>query len=170
MKKIISIFAVACLMISCGSSSDKEAEQLRAQQKTVDSMKTEMVKAQTIDSMNAIAAQQASVNNEQSVAVSSRRSNLRSTGNSRPTTNNYTTNNNTTNAGNAPAPVATTEPKKKKGWSDKAKGAAIGTGVGAITGAMVDKKKGEGAVVGGLIGAAAGLGAGAILDNKNKNK
>ena len=40
----------------------------------------------------------------------------------------------------------------------------------SVTGALVDKKKGQGAIIGGLAGAAAGLGAGAIIDNKNKNK
>jgi hypothetical protein len=166
MKTIISIIAAGCMLISCGSGADKQAL-IDAQQKTVDSMQTEMVKKQTIDSMNAVAAQPVPVNNEQPAQVSSHHSS------SHPgvTHNSYTTN--TTNYSPAPVPVATTpvpEAKKKKGWSAKAKGAVIGTGVGAITGAMVDKKKGEGAIVGGLAGAAVGLGAGAIIDKKKKDK
>src|SRR5690349_16302303 len=40
---------------------------------------------------------------------------------------------------------------QKKGWSKAAKGAAIGAGAGAVTGIIVDKKDGRGAVVGGLV-------------------
>ena len=155
--------------MSCNNNAEKDAQ--IAAQRSLDSMKTEMVKRQAIDSMNAIATQPAMVNNEQPVNVSSqapvRRHTTTHSNYTSNTTNTTTTTNNTTAA--APAVVAA-EPKKKKGWSAKAKGAVIGTGVGAITGAMVDKKKGEGAVVGGLMGAAAGFGAGALIDKSNKNK
>jgi hypothetical protein len=63
------------------------------------------------------------------------------------------------------APVTT---KKKKGWSRAAKGAVIGAGVGAVTGAIISKKKGEGAIIGGLAGAGVGAGTGAILDSSKK--
>ncbi|MGL2964977.1 YMGG-like glycine zipper-containing protein [Flavobacterium sp. XGLA_31] len=59
-------------------------------------------------------------------------------------------------------------PTKKKGWSNTAKGAVIGAGVGAVTGAIVSKKKGEGAIIGGLAGAGIGAGTGAIIDSKKK--
>ena len=65
------------------------------------------------------------------------------------------------------APV--TAEQKKKGWSGTAKGAVIGAGAGAITGAAISKKKGEGAIIGGLAGAAVGAGTGAIIDGKKKN-
>ena len=55
-----------------------------------------------------------------------------------------------------------------KKWSGAAKGAVIGAGVGAITGALVDKKHGEGALIGGLAGAGLGAGTGAIIDGKKK--
>ena len=55
-------------------------------------------------------------------------------------------------------PTATPTPQRKK-WSGAAKGAVIGAGVGAITGAAISKKKGEGAVIGGLAGAGVGAGA-----------
>src|SRR5665213_1007811 len=61
--------------------------------------------------------------------------------------------------------------QKKKGWSNKAKGAVIGAGVGAVTGAIVDKKHhAAGAIIGGVAGAGAGYGAGAIIDNKKKKE
>lgn len=64
----------------------------------------------------------------------------------------------------APAAAA---PKRKR-WSGAAKGAVIGAGVGAVTGAIISKKKGEGAVIGGLAGAGVGAGVGAVLDDKKK--
>ncbi len=54
--------------------------------------------------------------------------------------------------------------------SSAAKGALIGAGAGAITGAAVSKKKGEGAIIGGLAGAAVGAGTGAIIDDKKKKQ
>lgn len=67
------------------------------------------------------------------------------------------------------ASETTPAPKKKK-WSSTAKGAVIGAGVGAIGGAIIDKKHGEGAVVGGLIGAGVGAGTGAVIDSKKKKE
>ena len=75
-----------------------------------------------------------------------------------------------TNPSNVTTTTTTTTTRKKKGWSSTAKGAVIGAGVGAATGAIISDKKGEGAVVGGLIGAAVGAGTGAIIDGKKKNK
>jgi len=58
---------------------------------------------------------------------------------------------------------AQTEPKK--GWSKKAKGAAIGGGTGAVAGAVLGGGKGA------VIGAAAGVvGGGIIGRNKDKKK
>jgi hypothetical protein len=56
---------------------------------------------------------------------------------------------------------------KKKGWSDAAKGTAIGAGVGAVTGAIIDKKDARGAVIGGLVGAGAGYTIGRAEDRKS---
>lgn len=53
----------------------------------------------------------------------------------------------------------------KKGWSRKAKGAAIGGGAGAVTGAILGGGKGA------VIGTAAGVvGGGLIGRNKDKKK
>lgn len=52
-------------------------------------------------------------------------------------------------------PVATTE--QKKGWSDAAKGTAIGAGAGAVMGAIIDKdKRLRGAAIGAAIGGTGG--------------
>ena len=163
MNKIISVFAIALMAASCNNGNQA---QLDAQQRSVDSMKMALTRQQTIDSMNA-AAQQAPVNNEPVQAVGTGVQGAAPHHSS--THNSYTTNNTTNN--NTSAPVATAPvAQKKKGWSGKAIGTLAGAGVGAITGAMVDKKKGEGAVVGGILGAGAGLGTGAIIDAKKKKQ
>ncbi|MFT5254486.1 MAG: hypothetical protein ACI87N_003558 [Flavobacteriales bacterium] len=61
----------------------------------------------------------------------------------------------------APAPA-------RRKWSNTAKGAVIGAGVGAATGAIISKKKGTGAIIGGLAGAGIGAGTGAIIDGSKK--
>lgn len=53
----------------------------------------------------------------------------------------------------------------KKGWSNKAKGAAIGGGAGAVTGAVIGG--GKGAIIGGAAGV---IGGGLIGRNKDKKK
>lgn len=61
--------------------------------------------------------------------------------------------------------AGTTQAQERKGWSRKAKGAAIGAGAGAATGAVVGGGKGA------LIGAAAGtVAGGAIGRSKDKKK
>jgi len=56
---------------------------------------------------------------------------------------------------------------KKKGWSSAAKGTAIGAGVGALGGILIDKKDGRGAIIGGLTGAGAGYLIGRDRDKKS---
>ncbi|MEJ5995482.1 YMGG-like glycine zipper-containing protein [Pedobacter sp. Du54] len=64
---------------------------------------------------------------------------------------------------NAGTSTATT----KKGWSSAAKGTAIGAGVGALGGVLIDKKDGRGAIIGGLAGAGAGYIIGRDRDKKS---
>jgi len=68
-------------------------------------------------------------------------------------------------------PATTETQKKKKGWSNTAKGAVIGAGAGAVAGAVIDhNNRGAGAVIGGLAGAAVGAGTGAVIDHKKKQQ
>mgnify|MGYP006331840599 CR=1 FL=1 len=61
-----------------------------------------------------------------------------------------------TDANTGTAGTGETE-KKKKGWSNAAKGAVIGGVGGAVAGAVINgKNRGKGAVIGGVIGAAGG--------------
>jgi hypothetical protein len=155
MKQFISILAIAAVVvISCNSAAKNEAETLKAaQQHSLDSMKMEIAKQHVVDSMN-----NAAVVAEASKPVVTH------------TTQRTHTRTVYVNSNNQPATVTkeetVIEEKKKKGWSAKAKGAVIGAGAGAITGAMVSDKKGKGAIIGGVLGAGAGLGVGAIVDKK----
>ncbi len=59
-------------------------------------------------------------------------------------------------------------PQRDKGWSDAAKGTAIGGGAGAILGAVVSKNnRGLGAVIGGVVGAGGGYVLGRAQDRKS---
>lgn len=66
------------------------------------------------------------------------------------------------------APEVSAQTTPKKGWSKKAKGAAIGGGGGAVAGAVIAGKgdRATGAVVGGVVGAAAG----SIIGRKKDKK
>lgn len=50
------------------------------------------------------------------------------------------------------------------------KNTAIGAGAGAVTGAVISKKKGKGAVIGGVVGAGAGYAWGKHQDKKKGRK
>lgn len=68
---------------------------------------------------------------------------------------------------NAALAQSDTQPQKK-GWSKKAKGAAIGGGSGAAAGAIIAGKgdRGKGAVIGGAAGAVGG----ALIGRKKDKK
>ncbi len=141
MNKVISILMLACTIVACNTTANKEAAILQAKKAVVDSMtavnNAVVEKQRIIDSVRTIVDAPALMN-EKTVVT-------------------HTT-------------TTTEVAPKKKGLNGVATGALVGAGVGAITGAMVDGKKGEGAIVGGLIGAAAGAGTGAIIDAKKKKK
>ena len=160
MKKIVSVCVIATVMMACNTKAKKEAEILQAKQMTIDSItKVEDIRKNTIDSMQAVAAT-AKAKEPKVVVVREPSSNHSHASTSTNNSNSSNTSNNSN----------TTTTTRKKGWSSTAKGAVIGAGVGGITGAMIDKKKGRGAVIGGLLGAGAGAGVGAIIDGKEKRK
>jgi hypothetical protein len=181
MKQILSTIAVAGAVIfgSCNTASVKENETaLQAQQRTIDSMKMELVRQHTIDSMNneisrtAMVIPQLVSSEPKAVARKSTARKSRSVARSSSARRNEVS----TYSGNS-APVAQTLPvyqevpqqePERKGWSAKAKGAVIGAGAGAIGGAIINKRnRTAGAVIGGVLGAGAGTGIGAIIDKKN---
>ncbi|MES2865033.1 MAG: YMGG-like glycine zipper-containing protein [Bacteroidota bacterium] len=128
------------LLVSCQFQNKEEIE--KAKQASIDSMKTAIEQQRVVDSME---TELARVNEEKEAVQNSKTVVV----------------NNTTTTQAAP---------KKKGWSNTAKGAVIGAGVGAVTGAIVSKKKGTGAIIGGVAGAGVGAGTGAIIDANKKEE
>ena len=173
MKQIISTLAIAgiTVMASCSTSTVRQQEAaLKAQQQTIDSMEIALAKQQVIDSMNEVIAKKEesakAVAYTAPVAKKVKRSTpRRSQSYAQSSVGSYTGNSTQTQ------PVVYQEvpaQPEKRGWSAKAKGAVIGTAVGAGAGAIINKRnRTAGAIIGGVLGAGAGTGIGAIIDKKN---
>ncbi|MFD0941424.1 YMGG-like glycine zipper-containing protein [Pedobacter boryungensis] len=148
MKKIFAIVALATVLASCSNKAKEEA--LAKQQAMVavrDSLKLDSFKRAEV-----VKQQQLIEEKHQAELAAARRSSSSTYSSSGSST--------TTSAG-------TTTAAKKKGWSDAAKGTAIGAGVGALGGILIDKKDGRGAIIGGLAGAGAGYAIGRAQDRKS---
>lgn len=147
MKQIVVVLATAVVLFSCKSNADNAAAIESAKKAAIDSMNTvSAIRQEVVDSMKAVKAnhtQQAASGNETTPAVV-----------------------NTTEPAPAPAP----QKKGWKSWSHTAKGAVVGAGAGAVTGAIVNKDRVKGAAIGTLIGAGVGAGTGAIVDHSKKKK
>ena len=173
MKRIVLLMAIATgvVMTSCNTGANKEMEaKLQAQAQTIEEMKLAMDRQHLIDSMSQAVAMQKEAEAAKAKTVTTvyrapRRSST-NRANSYAATRAVDNNNYQQQPQVVYQPVEQQQPHKK-GWSAKAKGAAIGAGVGALGGALIGKKKGTGALIGAGIGALAGLGTGAIIDKKN---
>ncbi len=152
MKKILPALGIVAVFAACNTkntAAEQELAVLKAKQATIDSMN--MVVAEK----EALAEQKTA-----SYAAAAKRTSARRTA---ARTSQYAS-----YSEPAVLPTATPVPEKKKGWSNKAKGAVIGGVVGAGAGAVISKeKKVQGAIIGAVLGAGAGYGVGAILDKKN---
>jgi len=181
MKQIISTVVIAGFIIfasSCTTSADHQRDaMIKEQQAQIDALKMEMVKKQVIDSMNAIAL--TANKPEKEIKVVTQKTYIK------PTPKKVYTSNYSSGHGGAysepvqqppvyqtaqqyPAEQPIAVQQQKKGWSAKAKGAVIGTAVGAGAGAIINKRnRAAGAVIGAVLGAGAGTGIGAVIDKKN---
>lgn len=180
MKKVLILAAFAGVLASCHSG---DTQSTAAKQRTIDSLKSEMAKKEIIDSVTRavtlaqpvavaqpeVPVVQAADRNEYKRPVKTRRHTTRNSGG-------YTQSQSNQYSGYAASPTSATSTtttattKERKGWSAKAKGAVIGAGAGAVAGALIDRKKGRGAIIGGLLGAGSGLGAGAIIDKRQQQQ
>ena len=163
-------------MASCTSTSTKQQQAaMQAQQYTIDSMKMVMAHQRAMDSMKQAAETQAlalqrrqdSLDKAQALAATRTRTS-RSTAarlSTAPRPVYYTSQASTyQGAAHTPAPAA----PERRGWSAKAKGALIGAGVGAASGAIINtRNRAAGAAIGTVIGAGAGTGVGAVIDKRN---
>ena len=141
--KIGYFLLLSIVMVSCQNQGKIDVQ--AAKKATVDSMNVVIEKQRVIDSMQQemVKIEEAKVETQKEVIVV----NQQAPGSTTTTTSTTT---------------------KKKGWSNTAKGAVIGAGVGAATGAIISKKKVQGAIIGGVAGAGVGAGTGAILDGRKK--
>ncbi|WP_316766291.1 YMGG-like glycine zipper-containing protein [Pedobacter frigiditerrae] len=148
MKKIFAIVALAIGLASCGNSAKEEAlAKEQAMAAVRDSLKLDSFKKVEVAKQELLKEQK-----HQAELAAARRSASSSYSSSGSTT--------TSSAG-------TTTAAQKKGWSSAAKGTAIGAGVGALGGVLIDKKDGRGAIIGGLAGAGAGYVIGRSRDVKS---
>lgn len=148
MKKVILTASISfgLLCTSC-KNNDKAGVANNDKLETIDSMKTVIEKQKVIDSMNMEMVKIKEQKQKEVVVVNRIVESPRNAGSN-----------------------TTTTTTRRKGWSRAAKGAVIGAGVGAATGAIISKNKAEGAIIGGLAGAGLGAGTGAILDDAKKDR
>lgn len=152
MKKILPALGIIAVFAACNtkqSAAEQELAIMKAKQATVDSMN--------------IVAEQKAFADQKTVSYASAVKRTSAAKRSSARTSQYAS-----YSEPAVLPTATPAPvEKKKGWSNKAKGAVIGGVVGAGAGAIISKeKKAQGAIIGAVLGAGAGYGVGAILDKK----
>ena len=141
MKQVFSLLVMASLLSACNGGAEKAAEAQRAKQKTIDSLSAVLVKQKAIDSMKAVMALREKKNTH------------------------VIETHEIVNTSEQPAK------EKKKGWSHTAKGALVGAGAGAITGAIINHKDPvKGAAIGTVVGAGVGAGTGLIVDKSVAKK
>jgi hypothetical protein len=145
MKYILSIFAIAITLSACNNNAKEEAIM---KQKAIAAVKDSL----RLDSFKRVEEKKkqdeivaARVREEKRTLLLSERN----------------------DAAPAPREYSESTAEKKKGWSEAAKGTAIGAGAGALGGALIDKKKGRGAIIGGVVGAGAGYLIGRDKDRKS---
>jgi YMGG-like Gly-zipper len=176
MKKIMMIISASWLILACSDNSRKEVQQAKTM--AIDSMKMETkikdAKQEVIDSMRMEAQIQTakqftrdSLKDANKPKVYATKKHYNSAAESyvsrNPNNEVYTT-----PTENAPVYKSV---KKKRRISRPVEGALIGAGVGAVSGAIINKNnRGKGAIIGGVIGAGVGAGAGLIIDKKEKEK
>ncbi|MGV8879383.1 MAG: YMGG-like glycine zipper-containing protein [Sphingobacteriaceae bacterium] len=150
MKNIITFFlALASIITACGSNANSNKEALANAKKYKDSVRLDSFKR--ADAVNKeVARREAKVDSLKSAAAAK-----------------TAVNNNHSNDNSGAQSVTTPAETKKKGWSEAAKGTAIGAGAGAVTGILIDKKNGRGAIIGGVVGAGTGYAIGRAKDRKS---
>jgi hypothetical protein len=160
MKKILSIFTIAVIFTACKSKTN----QISNSKNMVMVDTTGLSKSNVLTDVgnNKYVINDKAVNKpaEKKPAASSPKQPSNTTVNNSGNSGGSGTN---TSTSQAPAPV-----QRDKGWSDAAKGTAIGAGSGAVIVAVVEKNdRGKSAVVGSVIGAGAGYLIGRHRDKKS---
>ena len=164
MKKLLSIFAVVVIFTACKHKSNSD---LTTNKNMVLVDTTGLYKSNALTDVG-----NKYVITDKPAATESKNINNNKTAGSPKVNNNTAPNNSgsgttttTTTTTTAPAPAPA---PRDKGWSDAAKGTAIGGGAGAVLGAVINKKDPvTGAVIGTVIGAGTGYAIGRSKDRKS---
>ncbi|HTL10391.1 MAG TPA: hypothetical protein VL307_19085 [Chitinophagaceae bacterium] len=150
MKQVLLIAMISSSLLACNSGADKAAQAEAAKQRTIDSLNTALVKQRAIDSVK-LSQERIEKKNAQ---VARNRANESAQA-----------------SGSGNLETTSSQPAKKKGLSHTAKGAIVGAGAGAITGAIINHDdRVKGAAIGTVLGAGIGAGTGAIVDKSVKKK
>ncbi len=155
MKKLLSIVAIAMVFASCSNKANDDAKFEAARQVALkevrDSLRIDSFKKADIVQKEKIQrlAVQKEVAEEKRMLLLSQQREARAP------------------AATANTATSNTSSNKKQGWSQAAKGSVIGGAAGAVGGALIDKKKGRGAVIGGVVGAGTGYIIGRGQDKKS---
>ncbi len=171
MKKIMMMISAAYLMMACGDNSKKEVQD--AKMMAIDSMKMESkiteAKQEVIDSMKTESKIESAKKFTRDSLKDSRKPTYYAAHKISKSNPDRYVSSNPAIATNLP--IVAAPAKKKRKISRPVEGALIGAGVGAISGAIINKSnRGKGAIIGGVIGAGVGAGTGVIIDKKQKKK
>jgi len=171
MKKMIQCFIVAAFFTACNAKTDLDTKKDVILTDTSSMYKSNIM----TDTGSVIETSNFTNGNQNSSAVANRRTVNTNRATISPSTNNTGANNNNRNVSGTSAGTVnngtassgkTTTVTRRRGWSHAAKDATIGGVGGAVTGAIISKKKGKGAIIGGVIGATGGYILGRSKDKK----
>ena len=180
MKNVIGIAVVASMMFACNG-----VNQTNPENHTNAELKSELMQAQheteimkLTYEMELLKAKQEGLTPAQAATLGNTHAYVGSTNAARPTQqvdNEWTSSENDAYRPAKTTPTTETVPasevKKKKRMSTPVKGALIGAGVGAVTGAVVAKNnRVKGAVIGAVAGAGAGAVTGVVIDKRKEKK
>jgi hypothetical protein len=158
MKKIIHCLMVASIFVACNNKTD-----LDSKKDVILTDTTGMYKSNMFTDTGTVIQATALTSGNPNTAVANRRATNANRATTTRTSSNRNVSGNTASTSSGTGQTTT----QKKGWSKAAKGAVIGGAAGAVTGAVISKKKGKGAIIGGVVGAAGGYILGRSKDKKD---
>ena len=151
MKKVLITLVVASMLSACSSSGSKETEMTK---EIMSETTTNYDNSASTDTGATVITEAAPMETKKATPPASVKHKTVKPTTTAPVSNitEPVTSTTTTTTEPVPAPVE----EKKKGWSNAARDAVIGGGAGAISGAIIGKKKVKSAAIGAAVGAAGG--------------
>ncbi len=163
MKKVLITLAISTMLAACGSNESKETS---TPPEIIADTTSSFDNTLSTDTGATVIAEEAPVETKKSITKTPYKSSKPvTTAPANTKTEPVTSTTSTTSATTEPATAPVEE--KKKGWSNAAKDAVIGGGVGAVGGAIIGKKKVKSAAIGAAVGAAGGYIIGRKKDKKD---